>query len=127
MALDVLRWEPEWDALQTSNLDGTPATFDLVSAQFLHLEAPDLTDLITRLAGIVRSGGTLLLVGHQPDPVRDASAYGHLMFDENQLAGTLDSTQWEIVTAAAQTRESVGPEGDPMILTDAVVRAIRRP
>lgn len=49
------------------------------------------------------------------------------MFDQDQLAGTLDDAQWEVVTAAAQTREAVGPEGDPLILTDAVVRAVRRP
>lgn len=122
--LDVLHWDTAWD--------GDPArdqvTFDLVSAQFLHLEAPDLAVLAGRLARIVRPGGTLLIVGHHPDHHATVDhPHGHLMFDEHQVSAALDGDLWEIVVAAAQTGENVGPDGDVMTFTDTVVRAVRRP
>lgn len=122
--LDVLHWDTEWD--------GDPhrdqVTFDLVSAQFLHLEAPDLAVLVGRLARIVRPGGTLLIVGHHPDHLATVDhPHGHLMFDERQVSAALDGDRWEIVVATAQTREIDGPDGDPVTFTDTVVRAVRRP
>jgi SAM-dependent methyltransferase len=43
-----------------------PDSFDLVSAQFMHLTMEARTRLFTALARSVRAGGTLLVVGHHP-------------------------------------------------------------
>ena len=51
----MLSWGPEADS------------FDLVSAQYMHLPSPALEALHRRLAAAVRPGGTLLMVGHHPD------------------------------------------------------------
>ncbi len=48
------------------------ATYDLVSAQFMHLPRPAVIRLHRELAASVAPGGTLLIVGHHPDDVGHA-------------------------------------------------------
>ena len=42
-----------------------------------------------------------------------------------QMAAVLDSAEWDIETGAPE-REAAGPEGHPVTLRDAVLRAVRR-
>lgn len=46
--------------------DTAPGGFDLVSAQFMHVPTDDFTRVWTAVAGAVRPGGSLLVVGHHP-------------------------------------------------------------
>src|ERR1700712_2364692 len=54
---DITDWVPELDA------------FDLVSSQFMHLPEPQRSSLFRSLAAAIAPGGTLLIVGHDVDPM----------------------------------------------------------
>jgi SAM-dependent methyltransferase len=134
---DLLTWRP------------SEARFDLVSAQFIHLPAAQFRDLLSRVAGAVRSGGTLLVVGHYPlsdhshdhdaeqghdhdhdaerghDRVADQDKQ-HLMLTAEQLADLLDPAQWIVEFTGEPDRAGKGPDGTVMALRDSVVRARRR-
>jgi thioredoxin reductase/SAM-dependent methyltransferase len=98
--------------------------YDLVSAHFMHLPADARRELYARLAGAVRPGGTLLLVGHHPDDLATAPRPMHfpdMMFTAAELAAELDPAGWEV--RAAEKRPRKGRDG---IVHDAVLVARRR-
>ena len=104
-------------------------TFDLVSAQYLHLPAPQRDGVYSRLAASVAPGGTLLIVGHHPSDlgtsVRRPSAPG-LLFTAEQIAAGLDPYEWEIVTCTSRPRPTNDSDGAPVTVQDSVLRARRR-
>ncbi|HST66308.1 MAG TPA: methyltransferase domain-containing protein [Mycobacteriales bacterium] len=102
-----------------------PASYDLVSVQFLHPAADVRAAVLARLAAAVAPGGTLLVVGHNvagmgghhPDGMYPGAA---------ELAAELDPAGWEIVAEDRQ-RPATGHETDHgTTLTDAVLVARRR-
>jgi SAM-dependent methyltransferase len=112
---DVLTWEPPADS------------FDLVSAQYIHLPGPGLAALHRRLAAAVRPGGTLLIVGHHRSDLETTMRRPNrpeLMFTAEELAATFEATGWHIV-ADAPEREAKDPEGRPVMIRDALLRATR--
>jgi SAM-dependent methyltransferase len=106
-----------------------PDSFDLVSAQFMHLPPEPRRQLFAALATAVRPGGTLLIVGHHPSDlatgVRRPPLPG-LLYDADELAAPLDET-WEVLVADARPRPGETPAGDQVTVHDAVLRARRRP
>ncbi|MEV4756251.1 methyltransferase domain-containing protein [Micromonospora sp. NPDC049559] len=113
---DVLTWTPQ------------PRGFDLVTAHFIHLPRPELESLHRRLASAVRPGGTLLVVGHHPSDLETTIGRPNLpdlMFTAERVAAVLDPREWEISTGAPE-RRAVDPEGRPVTIRDAVLRAVRR-
>lgn len=120
-----------WQQADVTAWDPAPAQYDLVSMQYVHFPRPLREAVCRRLAGAVRPGGMLLIVGHHPDDLevttlRRPRHLGHLMFTAEQAATVLDPAQWD-VTAAALKRPGTDPGGQPVTLTDAVLRAVRRP
>jgi SAM-dependent methyltransferase len=114
---DLLSWDPG------------SRRFDLVTAQFMHLPSPALESLHGRLAAAVRPGGTLLIVAHHPDDLHaNVGRRGHLgMFPSaGQLAAQLDPGDWDILVAAAIGRPATDLDGQPVTVTDTVLRAARR-
>jgi SAM-dependent methyltransferase len=114
---DVLTWGP------------APDSFDLVSAQYMHLPAQARQPLHLALAAAVRPGGTLLIVGHHPDDLHaNVGPQGQpdMFWSAGQLAAGLDPAAWEIVLAAAADRTAPDPAGQPMTVRDTVLRARRR-
>jgi SAM-dependent methyltransferase len=114
---DVLTWEPP------------AATFDLVSAQFMHLPGPELADLHRRLAASVRPGGTLLVVGHHPSDLHTSMGRpdrAELLFTAEAVGQRLDTEGWELIRADSLSREAVDPEGRTVTVQDAVLVARRR-
>jgi SAM-dependent methyltransferase len=112
---DLLTWTPP------------PATFDLVTAFFVHLPGAARAALLRRLAAAVRPGGTLLFVAHHPadleveglrPPLPEMFATGE------ELAELLDPEAWTITTAAPD-RPGEDKDGNPLTLHDAVLRAVR--
>jgi SAM-dependent methyltransferase len=100
--------------------------FDLVSAQFLHLPRIARDSLHQRLAAAVRPGGTLLVVGHHPADLETIPRpFPERFATGEELAAVLDPARWDIETGAPQ-REVAGPDGTPVTLRDAVLRAVRR-
>lgn len=129
--------------------------FDLVSAQFLHSTEAPWQHPHRVAAEAVRPGGTLLIVGHHPDGLppwrsiseQDSHANGHshaeedsvseghsaahanpeMFFTAEQAAAELGIAPpaWRVEVAASREREATGPDGQPAVLADAVLRATR--
>ena len=118
-----------WRQVDLMSWDPAPEQFDLVSAQFIHLPLAERDALNQRLAAAVRPGGTLLIVGHHPSDLDTSIGRWNLpglMFTAEEIAATLDPDVWEIVAAAAPEREERDPDGKPVTIRDAVLRARRR-
>jgi SAM-dependent methyltransferase len=114
---DVLSWGPEADS------------FDLVSAQYMHLPGPALQTLHVRLAAAVRPGGTLLVVGHHPDDLHanvGRTGRPEMFWSAEEVAARLDPAAWEVVLAAAADRPATDLDGQPVTVRDTVLRATRR-
>ena len=116
---DLLTWTP------------APRAFDLVSAQFMQLTAPERDALICRLAAAVAPGGTLLIVGHHPSDlettVRRPRGAG-VLYGPEAITPLLNPGQWKIVVQEARPRSAADPEGRTVTVHDtAHVRAHRRP
>jgi SAM-dependent methyltransferase len=111
---DVTRWTPD------------PDSFDLVSAQYMHLLPDQRGPLFTRLAAAVRPGGTLLVVGHDIDEVA-AGAHHHpapeRFFTAEEVARLLDPDAWRVEVAESRPRPAGGREGEGHNMHDAVLRA----
>lgn len=119
-----IRWE-QHDFTQWTPPAGA---FDLVSAHFMHLPTAQRNVLFLGLAAAVATGGTLLIVGHD---LTDGHHSGHtppadLFFTAAEVAALLDPAQWLIDVAESRPRAARGPDGAPIILTDAVLSARRR-
>jgi SAM-dependent methyltransferase len=106
-----------------------PRQFDLVSAQFMHLPRLERETLVRRLAAAVRPGGTLLIVGHHPSDLETTVGRPNLpdlFFTAEEVAAALHPDDWQIIVAAAPERQTLDPDGQPVTIRDAVMRAIRR-
>lgn len=112
---DLTVWTPEAGA------------YDLVSAQFVHL--PGLLELYGRLATGVAPGGSMLIVGH--DPTDEAGPHRPqvpgMFFTADEVAGSLDPGEWEVLVADARERAGHAHEGAELTVRDIVVHARRRP
>ena len=107
---DVESWQPP------------EASFDLVTAHFLHPTAEQLPGVLTRLATAVAPGGTLLWVGH-PLVEEAAARWGADRFARaEEVAALLDPVDWEVLVAAHRPR----PDGEGHHGADEVLRARRR-
>jgi SAM-dependent methyltransferase len=100
------------------------ASFDLVSAQYLHVPA-----VFARLATAVAPGGHLLVVGHHiildvehgiPRP-----NIPELFRTGEEMAAELDKREWEILAAETRTRQAKPHEGGEGAAHDAVLFARR--
>jgi 2-polyprenyl-3-methyl-5-hydroxy-6-metoxy-1,4-benzoquinol methylase len=114
---DLLAWVP------------AVASYDLVSAQFVHLPADSRAAVHERLAAAVSPGGTLLLVEHSPRDLSTTARRPHdagLFTTAADIAAALDAHEWEIVVSEARPRQAPDPAGDIITVYDEVVRARRR-
>jgi SAM-dependent methyltransferase len=103
-------------------------TYDLVSAQFMHLPRPAMVRLHRELAASVAPGGTLLLVGHHPEDHRhspEGEVFDDIRFTAEEVAATLDPAAWTTIDALRPEREWIDRDGRPAVAVDAVLRAVR--
>jgi SAM-dependent methyltransferase len=119
------------DWIETDLTERAPAAagFDLVSAQYVHPAGPREA-LFRLLAAAVAPGGTLLVVGHHPSDGHGAGAHApaagsHVTAEE--VAACLDGDRWDVVVAEARRHTVPGPHGHEITMSDAVLRARRRP
>lgn len=115
--------------LQADLTTWTPESYDLVSAQFVHLPREQREALHRRLAAAVRPGGTLLVVGHHPSDLQTTARRPpgpELFYTAEDVAAALDAGAWDIVVADARPRPAEDPEGRAITVRDTVLRAVRR-
>ena len=115
------------DDLVAESRDGD--TYDLVSAQFMHLPPQERQELYARLAGVVAPGGRLLIVGHHPLDLAAGPGRMHfpdMLFTGEELAAALDPADWEVLAAETRPRAVAGPDGREITVRDAVLVARRR-
>jgi len=119
-----------WVHADLTAWDPGPARYDLICAHYLHLRSEPRQFLFDRLAAAVGPGGTLLIVGHHPSDLQTTMPRPRepdLFFTGDDIAARLGPGGWDIVTNAAVPRTTTDPEGRPVTIHDAVVRARRRP
>jgi SAM-dependent methyltransferase len=104
---NILEWQPE-------------ETYDLISAQYMHLPPALRRDVFTAAAAAIRPGGSLLVVGHSPKAMREFDGQKppeELYFEPEEITTYLGDP-WTWVVETCETRG----EGHH---TDAVYRARR--
>ena len=103
------------------------ATFDLVTAQFLHLPPHQRRDVHRRLAAAVAPGGILLIVGHHPSDVDTGVPRPPLevLATSSEMAESLRPGAWTIVVDEARPRSVTGSDGSMVTVHDAVLKARR--
>ena len=112
----------EWVQGDVDSWQPPEASYDLVTAHFLHPTADQRGHLLARLASAVAPGGTLLWVGH-PLVEEAAARWGADRFvTAAELAADLDPADWEVQLATRVPR----PDGEGHHAADEVLRARRR-
>lgn len=114
---DITRWMP------------AAATYDLVSAHFMHLAKDPREALFGRLAGSVSPGGTLLIVGHHPSDLQTTVPRPpgpELFFTASDVASMLEPNEWDVSVSEARSRPTLDPDGRTVTIHDAVLRAQRK-
>ncbi|MCW2811070.1 MAG: methyltransferase type 12 [Friedmanniella sp.] len=107
----------------------SPPRYDLVSAHFLHFPPEELAAVHQTLAAAVAPGGTLLIVGHHPHDLEttvNRPRVPEMFYTAEEVGARLDGRRWRIEVAAEQQRPAVNPEGERVVISDAVLRAVRR-
>ncbi len=113
---DLTEWAPE------------PATFDLVSAQFMHLPKDAREAMFGRLAAAVTPGGCLLIVGHDPSDLQTTMPRPQLpdlFFTASEVAESLDPLDWDVLVCEARARQVSDPDDHLVTIHDAVLLARR--
>lgn len=105
--------------------EGPEGTYDLVSAQYMHLPEEPRVSLHQRLAAAVNPGGTLLIVAHDKSDVESGARrppMPGLFFTIEEVVESLPQDEWTVVTAERRPRVM----DDGIDIHDAVIRLRRR-
>jgi SAM-dependent methyltransferase len=117
----------EWRRADLISAPPEPDAFDLVSVQFMQLPPEPRATLFRALAGAVRPGGTLLIVGHHPSDLGTGvrrPPMPEVFYTADDVAGLLDST-WSVEVNEARPRQATTTDGAEATIHDAVLRATR--
>ena len=118
----------EWRHADLRSWAPPPRSYDLVSAQYMHLPSAERRPLFARLAAAVVPGGTLLLVGHDVSDLETAAHRVHepdMFFTAEEVAASLVPREWDVLVVDARPRPAKSHEGEGITVHDAVLRARR--
>jgi SAM-dependent methyltransferase len=114
---DITEWHPD------------DAAYGLVSVHFMQMPKDVRDPAFRRLAAAVAPGGTLLVVGHHPSDlhtgVRRPRGEG-VLYTADEIAALLDERHWRVAVNEARERIANDPEGRPVTVHDAILRAVRQ-
>ena len=116
MHQDIANWAPP------------AASYDLVSAQFLHLAPPVRAQVFRNLGAAVAPGGLLLIVGHHPTDLNTGAkrpSREDLLFTPESVVEALDSREWEQVTCEVRPRSGRAAYGNAVMVHDSLFMARR--
>jgi len=105
--------------------------YQLVTASFLHspVELPR-AEVLRHAAGLVASGGHLLITSHADFPPWSNVPHEHaprFLTPEQEIEALgLERGAWEVLLAETRERPATGPGGEPATLEDAIVLLRRR-
>ena len=106
------------------------ASFDLVTAHYLHSAWADREAMFRRLAAAVAPGGTLLVVGHQHgEQWGHGHAHAHeagALYAADDVAAVLDPEQWTDVVTETRDRDPDAAHRTGNPVPDTVLVARRR-
>jgi hypothetical protein len=105
------------------------ASYDLVSAQFMHLPKDPGEALFHRLAASVVPAGTLLIVDLHPSDTQTTvprPPVPELFFTACDIATALYPHEWATIVNEVRARPTLDAEGRTLTIHDAVLRAHRR-
>jgi SAM-dependent methyltransferase len=118
----------EWRHEDIASVEPAATTFDLVTAQYLHLPAAARAVAFGALAAAVAPGGTLLIVGHHPSDLQTSvprPPLPELFYTGDDIEAVIGGG-WHVVTNAAPGRTATDPDGNAVTIHDTVFRAVRR-
>jgi len=104
------------------------ATYDLVSAQFLHLPRDQREPIHRRIAQSVAPGGILLVVGHHVSDLQTTIARpqaAELFFAPGEVGASLVADAWVVLVDEDRPRETLDSDGNSVTVRDSVLKAQR--
>jgi len=113
-----------WQRADLVDYVPAPAAFDFVAILYLHIVGAAMRDVLRRGAAALASGGTLLVVGHDPTNIQEG--YGGpqdpaILMTPDEIAEALPELH---VERAERVRRPVPSAGDDVYAIDALVRAV---
>ena len=120
-------WPVHWEHHDLTHWEPPAESFDLVTAQYMHLPTAQRDPLFQALARAVAPGGTLLIVGHHPSDMQSEASrpdLPDLYFTAEDIVELLEEG-WEHQVMEARPREASGPEGATLAVADTVYRGRR--
>jgi thioredoxin reductase/2-polyprenyl-3-methyl-5-hydroxy-6-metoxy-1,4-benzoquinol methylase len=126
-----------WEQHDLTDWAPAPASYDLVSAQFMHLPLGQREVLFRDLAAAVAPGGTLLIVGHDASDMGTGHRWDipGMFYGAEEIADSLDENDWDVVVSESLPRQvpahrapgaSPSASDESVTMHDVVVRAVRR-
>lgn len=122
-----------WERHDLTEWAPAPATYDLVSAQFMHLPLEQRQTLFRDLASAVAAGGTLLIVAHDERDVPTGHRWDipGMFYTAEEIAADLDPSAWDVQVRESRPREVASGHSDDhdhghTTVHDVVLRAVRR-
>ena len=115
----------EWQQRDLAGWAPQPQSFELVSAQFMHLPEPLRSQVFASFARAVAPSGTLLIVGHDVSDSSDDGHRAHMresMFSADDVVTAIAGERLRVDVAESRLRSS--PRGGKFT-RDVVVRATR--
>lgn len=117
----------DWIEADLTRWDPPPRAFDLVVVFYLQLAGDARQAALTRAAGALAPGGTLLFVAHDVDNLRRGVGGPQdpaVLYGSEEVAGLLSAEGLSVVKAEQVSRPVATDDGERSAL-DALVRATR--
>lgn len=108
----------EWVEADLEQWNPLLAEFDLAISLYVHIPG-SVAEFVQRIAGVVRPGGTLVLVGHRPvDPATGSltAAANQVQISFEEAQASLPASAWEWMMAENRVRAVPGSGVDAVVV-----------